>query len=72
LIVVVPVAVLVGMTGSALTGRISRHSTTGLAVVPAAGLLFAQLDKRIGHCQPQLGCERGVVGAPVGEEGTWA
>jgi hypothetical protein len=46
LIVVVPVvAVRMVICGSsALTGRISRHSTAGLAVVATATLVPAQLD----------------------------
>jgi hypothetical protein len=71
-IVPVPVPVLVRMVfggGSALTGRVGRHSTAGLAVVAAASLLFAQLDEGIGRGHPQLGHEGGVVGAPVGKEG---
>jgi len=42
LIVVVPVVVVVPMVfggGSALTGRVGRHSTPGLAVVAAASLV---------------------------------
>jgi hypothetical protein len=44
LIVVVPVVVAVRMVicgGAALTGRIGRHSTAGLAVVAAATLMVA-------------------------------
>jgi len=38
---------VVSRGGSALTGRIGRHSTAGLAVVAAARLLFAQLDEGV-------------------------
>jgi hypothetical protein len=76
LFVVVPVivSVVVRMVfggGSALTGRVGRHSTAGLAVVAAASLAFAQLDEGIGGSHPQLGREGGVVGGPVGEQGPW-
>jgi hypothetical protein len=72
LIVVVPVVVVMRMLiggGPALTGRIGRHSTAGLAVVTAATLVVAQLDQGIGHGHPQLCGERGVVAGPVGPEG---
>jgi hypothetical protein len=72
LIVVVPMLVVMRMVsrgGSALTGRIGRHSTAGLAVVAAASLVLAQLDEGVGRSHPQLGSERGVVGGPVGKEG---
>jgi hypothetical protein len=75
LIVAVPVVVAVRMIsggGSALTGRIGRHSTAGLAVVAAASLALAQLDEGVGRGHPQLGGEGGVVGGPVGQEGPWA
>ena len=69
---VVTVAVIVMMM-TARTGRIGRHSTTGLAGVPAARLALAQLDQRVGHSQPQLDAKRRVVGRPVREHrpGTW-
>src|SRR6185437_6722308 len=70
---VVAVAVLVAMTvrivrctGSALTGRVGWHSTTGLAVVSATSLASAQLDQGVGHGHPQLDPERGVITGPVG------
>src|SRR6266568_2771331 len=72
LIVPVPVPVLVRVVirgGSALTGRVGRHSTAGLAVVAAAGLAVAQFDEGVGRRHPQLGREGGVVGGPVGQEG---
>jgi hypothetical protein len=72
LIVVVPVVVVMRVViggGSALTGRIGRHSTAGLAVVAAAALVGAQLDQGVGHGHPQLCGERGLVGGPVGREG---
>jgi hypothetical protein len=43
--------------GSARTGRIGRHSTTGLAVVPAASLVVAQLDEGVGCGHSQLDSE---------------
>jgi hypothetical protein len=61
LIVVVPVVVVTRMViggGPALTGRIGRPSTAGLAVVTAATLVVAQLDQGVGHGHPQLGSER--------------
>jgi hypothetical protein len=72
LVVVVPVVVVVRMIfrgGSALTERIGRHSTAGLAVVAAATLVAAQLEEGVGRGHPQLGREGGVVGGPVGNEG---
>ena len=75
LIGIVPVVVVVRMIirgGPALTGRIGRHSTAGLAVVAAATLLVAQLDQSVGRSHPQLGSERGVVGDPVGKQGARA
>jgi hypothetical protein len=66
------VAVIVRMItggGSALTGRVGRHSTAGLAVVAAASLAFAQLEERIGGGHPQLHRQRRVVGGPVGQQG---
>jgi hypothetical protein len=52
----------------ALTGRVGRHSTTGLAVVAAAGLALAQLDEGVGRSHPRLHRERRFVGDPVGHE----
>jgi hypothetical protein len=57
---------------AALTGRIGRHSTAGLAVVAAARLMVAQRDDGVGDGHSQLRSERGVVGGPVGEEGLGA
>jgi hypothetical protein len=74
-IVIVPLIVVVWMISggeSALTGRIGRHSTAGLAVVAAASLVAAQLEEGVRRSQPQLGGEGGVVGGPVGQEGPWA
>jgi hypothetical protein len=69
MIVVVPVMVrMVSRGGSALTGRIGRHSTTGLAVVAAASLALAQLDEGVGRGHPQLGSEGCVVRSPVGKQ----
>jgi hypothetical protein len=65
IVMTVPVVVVVRIVVSgkaALTGRIGRHSTAGLAVVAAAGLVGAQLDEGVGDGQPQLRSERGVVG----------
>jgi len=68
------VVVLVAMTvrivmcsGSALTGRVGRHSTTGMTVVAATTLAIAQLDHSVGHGLLQLHAERGVIAGPVGE-----
>jgi hypothetical protein len=51
---------------SALTGRVGRHSTAGLAVIAAASLVLAQLDEGIGRSHPQLHREGRVIGGPVG------
>jgi hypothetical protein len=51
--------------GTALTGRIGRHSTAGLAVVAAATLMVTELDESVGRGHPQLGGQRGVVRHPV-------
>jgi len=75
MIAVVPVAVLVRMVlggGSALTGRVGRHSTARLAVVGAARLALAQLDEGIRRSHPQLGSKGGVAGDPVGQQGCGA
>lgn len=75
IIVLVPVAVVVRVVlggGSALTGRVGRHSTARLAVVAAACLALAQLDEGVGRSHPQLGSEGSVVGGPVGQQGPWA
>ena len=64
--VIVPVVVRMISGGrSALTGRVGRHSTAGLAVIAAASLVPAQLDEGIGRSHPQLRRERRVVGGPV-------
>jgi hypothetical protein len=68
-IVIVVVVRMVVCGVAALTRRIGRHSTAGLAVVAAASLVVAQLDECTGRSHPQLGSEGGVVGGPVGEEG---
>jgi hypothetical protein len=70
-LVIVLVRVVMG-GGSALTGRVGRHSTTGLAVVAATRLPLAQLDQGVGHGQPQLDRERGVIADPVVEHGVRA
>jgi hypothetical protein len=70
LIVIVPVVVrVVFRGGAALTGRVGRHSTAGLAMVAAACLAFTQLHEGVGRRHPQLGREGGVVCGPVGEHG---
>jgi hypothetical protein len=74
MVMIGPVVVRMVFRGvSALTGRVGRHSTPGLAVVTAARLALAQLEEVVGHSHPQLGREGGVVGGPVGQEGcrTW-
>src|SRR5262249_58717651 len=71
LIGVVPMVVVVGMVscgGPALTGRIGRHSTAGLAAIAAAALMVAQLDQGVGRGHPELGSERGIGGGPVGKQ----
>ena len=68
--VIVPVVVRMVSGGrSALTGRVGRHSTAGLAVVAAARLVPAQLDEGVGRSHPQFRRERRVVGDPVGQQG---
>jgi hypothetical protein len=65
---VVPMAVVLPVVtgvGTALTGRIGRHSTPGLAVVSAARLVVTELDQGVGRGHPQLGGERRVVRYPV-------
>jgi hypothetical protein len=72
--VIVAVAMVMRMVlggGSALTGRVGRHSTARLAVVAAARLALAQLDEGVGRSHPQLNSEGGVVGDPVGQQGPW-
>jgi hypothetical protein len=70
LFVIVTVVVWVVFGGrTALTGRVGRHSTAGLAVIAAASLALAQLDEGIGRSHPQLRHEGRVVGGPVGHEG---
>jgi hypothetical protein len=70
LIMVVPVVVrMIIRGGSALTGRVGRHSTAGLAVVAAASLASAQLEEGIGRSHPQFRREGRVVGGPVGQQG---
>jgi hypothetical protein len=65
-IAIVPVMMrMVLHGGSALTGRVGRHSTAGLAVVTAARLVFAHLGEGVGHSHRQLGREGSVVGGPV-------
>jgi hypothetical protein len=66
MIVAVVVAMrMVTRSGTALTGRIGRHSTAGLAVVAAANLMVTELDEGVGRGHPQLGGERRVVRYPV-------
>jgi hypothetical protein len=68
--VIVPVVVrVIAGVRSALTGRVGRHSTAGLAVVAAAGLAPAQLEEGVGRGHPQLHREGRVVGGPVGQQG---
>jgi len=72
---IVPVAMVARIIPdgrSALTGRVGRHSTAGLAVVAATSLVTAQLEESVGRGHPQLRSERGVVGDPVGKEGALA
>jgi len=56
---------MVSGIGTALTGRIGRDSTAGLAVVAAASLLVMELGKSVGRGHPQLRHEWGVVRLPV-------
>jgi hypothetical protein len=67
---IVAVVMRVALRGvSALTGRVGRHSTAGLAVVAAARLVLAQLEEGVGRSHPQFRREGGVVSGPVGEKG---
>src|SRR5215470_3128557 len=73
MLVVVPVVMPMVFAGrSALTGRLGRHSTPGLAVVAAASLTLAQFDEGVGHSHPQFRREGRVVGGPVGQQGSLA
>jgi hypothetical protein len=50
---IVAVVVRMAFRGvSALTGRVGRHSTAGLAVVAAARLVLAQLEEGVGRSHP--------------------
>lgn len=78
-IVVVVVVVTRGLltaSGPALTGRGRRHSTSGLAVMPATALVLTDLQHVVGYRQSQLGGKGRVIGGPVrqGDPGTglWA
>jgi hypothetical protein len=55
------------MSGSALTGRRGRHSTTGLTVITAAVLPSADLDQIVLDRKPKLRGKWGVVCLPVGQ-----
>ena len=74
-VVVMIVMVMIGC-GTALTGRLRRHSAAGLTVVPAAVLPLADLDQVVGHHHPQLRGKWRVVRAPVGKSrsqaGLWS
>lgn len=74
----VAVGVLVAMwplvdVGPALTGRRGRHSTAGLAVVPAAVLPVPNLGEVVLDRHAQLAEERRVVSPEVGDGdfGAW-
>src|SRR5689334_285149 len=64
LAVLVRVIVVVG----ACTRPRAARSAAGLAGVAAAILVLAQLDGGVAERQPQLGGERGIVVAEVGDE----
>src|SRR6266700_6113653 len=56
-VMIVPVAMVARIIPdgrSALTGRVGRHSTAGLAVVAATSLVTAQLEESVGRGHPQL------------------
>ena len=68
-IVIVMVMGVIARRGTALTGRLGRHSTAGLTVVAAAILPFPQLDEIVGHNHAQLRGERRVIGGPIRQGG---
>jgi hypothetical protein len=78
---IVFVAVIVAMVivmrviarrGTALTGRLRRHSTAGLTVVAAAVLSLANLDEVVREHHSQLRRERRIVRGPVRQGGAKA
>jgi hypothetical protein len=71
-IVIVTVVVIGGLLtvgGAALTGRRGRHSTTGLAVIPATVLVLTDLQQVVGYRHPQLRRKGRFVTVPVREGG---
>jgi hypothetical protein len=72
MVIVVMVMRVIVRRWAALTGRLGRHSTTGLTVVAAAVLPLSQLDEIVRHHHSQLRCERRIVGGPVGESSSEA
>ena len=60
-VMVVVVIVLVVMIGATLTGWLAPHSTSGLAVIPAAVTAGSDLDQVVGEDHPDLGGEGRVV-----------
>jgi hypothetical protein len=75
IMIVMIVMVIIG-GGTALTGRVRRHSAAGLTVVAAAVLPLANLDQVVRHDHPQLRGKWRVVRAPVGKScpqaGLWS
>lgn len=53
IVMVMIVMVIIGC-GTALTGRVRRHSAAGLTVVAAAALPLTDLDQVVGQHHPQL------------------
>jgi hypothetical protein len=67
-VIVTVIMVVIVDTGVALTGRGRRHSTAGLAVIPAAVLPGTELDQVVLQRHSKFRCERSVIGVPVRHE----
>ena len=68
-VVLMVVVLMVVVRWVALTGRLGRHSTPGLTVVPAAILPRTQFDEVVGGDHTKLGAEGCLVRRPVGQDG---
>ena len=72
MLVVACAVMVVSMTRATLTGRLSRHSTTGLAGVATALPPRADLRQVVPQQHLQLGADACVVCLPVGVGSTGA
>jgi hypothetical protein len=72
IVIVIVIVIVAAGCGAALTGRLRRDSTAGLAVVAAAILSRAQLDEVVRQDHSQLRSERRIVRGPVREGGSKA